>query len=155
LPINGFLPVSELCTSSPFLYGSHALNFCNIRASRYIAAQHFVKSTFQRTTSTRMNDQQALHAMLPPWAEWNSNNKPSASPPEERAALALSLWESLEAEDREAIAQRHLEALRQDIRRGIEALDHGEATTYAEGDLEQLAADIKRRGRECLSSGRS
>jgi antitoxin ParD1/3/4 len=45
-----------------------------------------------------------------------------------------------------------LEALRRDVRAGLEALEQGDYDEYDAGDTRSLAADIKARGRERLAS---
>jgi|GEM_PF-5589291 hypothetical protein len=68
--------------------------------------------------------------------------------PQERAALALSLWGSLDAEDQQAIRQQQQARLRGDLREGIEALAQGDCATYTDETLADLAAEIKREGRQ-------
>jgi len=48
--------------------------------------------------------------------------------------------------------ERKLEALRQDVRIGLEALARGDSDEYDLDDLGDLAAGIKRRGRERLTA---
>jgi antitoxin ParD1/3/4 len=62
-----------------------------------------------------------------------------------RAALNL-FKEQVEA------PERKLETLRQDVRIGLEALARGDSEEYDLDDLESLASDIKRRGRERLKA---
>jgi len=50
-----------------------------------------------------------------------------------------------------AFRERSLEALRRDVRAGLEALESGEYDEYDTGDAESLASDIKARGRERLA----
>jgi len=44
------------------------------------------------------------------------------------------------------------EALRRDVRAGLEALEQGDFDEYDAGDIRSLAADVKARGRERLAS---
>ena len=68
--------------------------------------------------------------------------------PQERAALAFSLWGSLDAEDQKAIRQQQQARLRADLREGIEALVQGDCATYTDATLADLATEIKREGRQ-------
>jgi antitoxin ParD1/3/4 len=51
-----------------------------------------------------------------------------------------------------AFRERKLEALRRDVRTGLEALEKGEYDEYDTGGVRNLAADIKARGRERQSA---
>ena len=50
--------------------------------------------------------------------------------------------------------QRHLAALKRDIARGIDDLDHGQYQTYSDANVMQLAEDVGRSGRERLKKTR-
>jgi hypothetical protein len=66
----------------------------------------------------------------------------------DRAALAFFLWESLKAEEQAAIARERLQDLRHEVQVGTEALDRGDSSVYTTATLDQLATDVKLRGRE-------
>jgi hypothetical protein len=50
----------------------------------------------------------------------------------------------------DVIRRRRPEDLKREVAIGIEQLDRGQYTTYDDQSLDQLAADIQRRGRERL-----
>jgi antitoxin ParD1/3/4 len=50
------------------------------------------------------------------------------------------------------LREHNVEALRRDVRAGVEALEQGDYEEYDAGDIRSLAADIKTRGRERLAS---
>jgi antitoxin ParD1/3/4 len=53
-------------------------------------------------------------------------------------------------QERDELREEQLEALRKEIRLGLEQLDRGEATDYDDASLQELFERIKRRGRDRL-----
>jgi len=50
------------------------------------------------------------------------------------------------------LREHEVEALRRDVRAGLEALEQGDFDEYDAGDIRSLADDIKTRGRDRLAS---